>query len=82
MKLKWTARARTRLAEIHDYIAQHSKIRALAMVERILDRGETLLVARRAEECSSRLSLTTQFESCLKDRVESSTEYPLPASRF
>ena len=38
MKVVWTARARTRLAEIHDYIAQDSKPRALAMVERILDR--------------------------------------------
>ena len=45
MKLTWTARARTRLAELHDYIAQDSKPRALAMVERILDRTETLLVA-------------------------------------
>jgi plasmid stabilization system protein ParE len=36
MKVTWTARARTRLAEIHDYIAQDSKPQALAMVERIL----------------------------------------------
>lgn len=41
MKIKWTARARTRLAELHDYIAQDSKPRALAVVERILDRAET-----------------------------------------
>ncbi len=47
MKLTWTARARTRLAELHDYIAKDSKIRALAIVERILDRAETLLVAPR-----------------------------------
>lgn len=33
MKVTWTARARTRLAELHDYIAQDSKPRALAMVE-------------------------------------------------
>jgi plasmid stabilization system protein ParE len=45
MKLTWTARARTRLAELHDYIEQDSKTRALAMVERILDRADTLLVA-------------------------------------
>jgi toxin ParE1/3/4 len=45
MKLTWTARARTRLAELHDYIAQDSKPRALAMVERILDRTDALLVA-------------------------------------
>jgi plasmid stabilization system protein ParE len=43
MKVKWT-----RLAELHDYIAQDSKSRALAMVERILDRAETLLVAPRS----------------------------------
>jgi plasmid stabilization system protein ParE len=48
MKLTWTARARTRLAELHDYIAQDSKPRAQAMVERILDRAETLLVAPRS----------------------------------
>ena len=48
MKLTWTARARTRLAELHDYIAQDSKPRALAMVERILDRAEMLLVAPRS----------------------------------
>jgi plasmid stabilization system protein ParE len=47
MKVAWTARARTRLAEIHDYIAQDSKPRALAMVERILDRAEVLMLAPR-----------------------------------
>src|SRR5258708_682684 len=44
MKVTWTARARTRLAEI---IAQDSKPRALAMVERILDRAEVLMLAPR-----------------------------------
>jgi len=48
MKVTWTARARTRLAELHDYIAQDSKPRALAMVEQILDRAEMLLVAPRS----------------------------------
>ncbi len=48
MKVTWTARARTRLAEIHDYIAQDSKPRALAMVERILDRAEVLVLAPRS----------------------------------
>jgi|HubBroStandDraft_4_1064222.scaffolds.fasta_scaffold688863_2 toxin ParE1/3/4 len=48
MKVTWTARARTRLAEIHDYIAQDSRPRALAMVERILDRAEALLIAPRS----------------------------------
>jgi toxin ParE1/3/4 len=41
-------RARTRLAEIHDYIAQDAKPRALAMVERILDRAEVLMLAPRS----------------------------------
>ena len=48
MKVTWTARARTRLAEIHDYIAQDSKPRALAMVDRILDRAELLMLAPRS----------------------------------
>jgi toxin ParE1/3/4 len=48
MKVTWTAQARTRLAEIHDYIAQDSKPRALAMVERILDRAEVLMLAPRS----------------------------------
>jgi toxin ParE1/3/4 len=48
MKVTWTARARTRLAELHDYIAQDSKPRALTMVERLLDRSETLEVAPRS----------------------------------
>jgi len=47
MNVAWTARARTRLAELHDCIAQDSNPRALAMVERILDRAEALLLARR-----------------------------------
>jgi len=51
MKLTWTARARTRLAELHDYIAQDSKPRALAMVERILDRADTLLLAAQLDLC-------------------------------
>jgi plasmid stabilization system protein ParE len=48
MKVTWTARARTRLAEIHDYIAQDSKPRALATVERIFDRADGLLIAPRS----------------------------------
>jgi toxin ParE1/3/4 len=48
MKVTWTAKARTRLAELHDYIAQDSKPRALAMVERLLDRSETLEIAPRS----------------------------------
>jgi toxin ParE1/3/4 len=34
--------------KIHDYIAQDSRPRALAMVERILDRAEALLIAPRS----------------------------------
>jgi toxin ParE1/3/4 len=41
MKVTWTAKPRMRLAELYDYIAQDSKPRALAMVERLLDRSET-----------------------------------------
>ncbi|MGO8972174.1 MAG: type II toxin-antitoxin system RelE/ParE family toxin [Steroidobacteraceae bacterium] len=48
MKVTWTAHARTRLAGLHDYIAQDSRPRALAMVEQILDRAETISVAPRS----------------------------------
>jgi toxin ParE1/3/4 len=37
-------RARTRLAEIHDYIAPHSTAQALGMVERILARSAQLAI--------------------------------------
>ena len=60
MRLAWTARARTRLADIHDYIARDSKQRALAMVERILDCAETLLVAPRS---GARLQAFTEDEA-------------------
>lgn len=42
MRVVWTARARARLAEIHDYISRQSPERALAMVERILRRVDQL----------------------------------------
>ena len=48
MKVTWTAKPRTRLAELYDYIAQDSKPRALAMAERLLDRSETLEYAPRS----------------------------------
>jgi|SRR5882672_932186 len=48
MKVVWTARARSRLNEIHDYIAPQSSERALAMVERILLRVERLASAPRS----------------------------------
>jgi len=48
MKVVWTARARTRLAEIHDYVAQQSGERALALVERILRRVDRLAAVPRS----------------------------------
>ena len=48
MRVVWSARARTRLAEIHDYIAQTSKPRALQVVERLLARSEQLAIAPRS----------------------------------
>jgi len=48
MKVVWTARARTRLAEIHDYVALQSSERALALVERILRRVDRLVAAPRS----------------------------------
>ncbi len=48
MKVVWTARARTRLAEIHEYIAQQSSERALAIVERILLRVDRLATSPRS----------------------------------
>ena len=82
MKVAWTARARTRLAEIHDYIAQDSKPRALAMVERILDRGEALVLTPRAAERDYRLSSTTKCGKSLKGRIGLFTEFLRPASRY
>jgi plasmid stabilization system protein ParE len=61
MKVSWTARARTRLAELHGYIAQDSKPRALAMVERILDRAEALLVAPRSVSTSRIMNISTNY---------------------
>jgi toxin ParE1/3/4 len=48
MKVTWTARARTRLAELHDYIAQDSKSRALTVVERLVNRSVQLELAPRS----------------------------------
>src|ERR1700722_14264861 len=48
MKVRWTARARTRLAGRPHYIPPESQPRALAMVERILDRAEMLMLAPRS----------------------------------
>jgi toxin ParE1/3/4 len=48
VRVVWTARGRTRLAEIYDYIAPHSKATALAVVDRILTRSEQLATAPRS----------------------------------
>lgn len=45
MRVVWSARARTRLAEIYDYIAQTSRERALGVAERLLSRSEQLAIA-------------------------------------
>jgi plasmid stabilization system protein ParE len=48
VKVLWTARSRTRLAEIYDYIAPHSSARALGVVDRLLVRSEQLSTAPRS----------------------------------
>jgi plasmid stabilization system protein ParE len=80
MKVTWTARARTRLAELHDYIAQDSKPRPLAMVERILDRAETLVAPRSGVRLQS--FIDDEVREVLERPTELSTEYPPSASRF
>jgi len=69
MKVAWTARARTRLAEIYDYIAQDSKPRALTMVERILDRAEVLMLAPRSG---------ARLQAFVDDEVREVLERPYP----
>ncbi|HEY6455461.1 MAG TPA: type II toxin-antitoxin system RelE/ParE family toxin [Steroidobacteraceae bacterium] len=49
MKVTWTAKARTRLADLHDDIAQDSKTRALATVERVVNRSAQLEFAPRSD---------------------------------
>ena len=82
MKVRWTARARTRLAEIHDYIAQDSKARALAMVERILDRADALLLSPRAAACGCRHSSTPKSGRYSKGHIGLFTEFLPPASNI
>jgi plasmid stabilization system protein ParE len=48
VRVVWTNRARTRLAEIYDYISPHSNARALGVVDRILARSEQLATAPRS----------------------------------
>jgi plasmid stabilization system protein ParE len=81
MKLAWTARARTRLAELHEYIAQDSKPRALAMVDRILDRAEMLVVAPRSG-VRMKSFVDDEVRELLERPYRIFTEYPPPASRF
>jgi toxin ParE1/3/4 len=48
MRVVWSARARSRLAEIHAYIAESSKPRASQVIDRLLARSEQLAVAPRS----------------------------------
>lgn len=54
MKVVWTARARSRLREIHDYIAEDAPQRAIEVVDRLTARSATLakppMIGRRVPE--------------------------------
>lgn len=63
----WTDRAWTRLAELHNYIAQDSKPRAMAMVERILDPAKALVLAPR---------LGARLQAFVNDEVRELLERP------
>lgn len=56
MEVVWTAKARARLRELHDFIAKESPQRALAVVDRLTARAlllaEPLLTGRRVPELS------------------------------
>lgn len=56
MEVVWTAKARARLRELHDYIAKDSPQRALAVVDRLTARAlllaEPPLTGRRVPELS------------------------------
>ena len=49
MKVYWSSRARRRLREIHDYIAQDAPQRAAHMVERLIRRAERLPLSPRTD---------------------------------
>ncbi len=42
MRVHWTHRARTRLKQIHDYIAEDAPMVALKVVDRVTARSQTL----------------------------------------
>ena|ERR1700692_3592840 len=47
----WSYKARTRLREIHAYIAKDSPLRAMQMVDRLTRRGEHLAAEPRVDRC-------------------------------
>lgn len=49
MKVYWSHKARTRLQEIHAYIAQDSPLNADRVLDRLLRRGERLALQPRVE---------------------------------
>jgi len=49
MRVAWSDKAKTRLREIHDYIAQDSPIRAKQVVDRLTRRSERLALAPRVD---------------------------------
>jgi plasmid stabilization system protein ParE len=49
MKVAWSNKAKARLREIHDYIAQESPIRAKQVVDRLTRRSERLAFEPRAD---------------------------------
>jgi plasmid stabilization system protein ParE len=49
MKVAWSDKAKTRLREIHDYIAQDSPIRAKQVVDRLTRRSERLALDHRVD---------------------------------
>lgn len=49
MKVFWSAKAKARLRQIHDYIAQDSPIRAKQVVDRLTSRSKKLAVEPRAD---------------------------------
>jgi hypothetical protein len=81
MKVAWTARARTRLAEIHDYIAQDSEP-ARSPWSSEFSIVQTRLCSRPAAERGYRLSSTTKFGKSLKGRIGLFTEFLSLASKY
>lgn len=59
MKVAWSNKAKTRLREIHDYIAQDSAIRGKQVVDRLTRRSERLALDPRADDAC--LSITRRI---------------------